>query len=168
MGWRSLEIYVYWRKPVWAKFFSKIEAEIHPELKMLPCPLKLINFQEMNIKSFWWNKYQSKHPAIFCLGCSALLESPHLPSNPLYLKYSSYEEGKNVSLAEQHPFCWPISWDLWLSKNVFALTFLPGGINTGAAISSIPAAIKIIPLVSQNRGQLAPLTIFFRPCLPHS
>lgn len=38
----------------------------------------------------------------------------------------------------------------------------------GAVISSFPAAIEIIPLISQNHGKLAPLTIFFQACLPHS
>lgn len=44
VGWRSLGIHVYWRKPEQPKFFVKIEAEIHPEIKILLCPRQVYQF----------------------------------------------------------------------------------------------------------------------------
>lgn len=85
---------------------------------------------------------------------------------PLVQEYFTFQKWwiwreEITSSTKQHVFRWLISWDLWLCKNILASTFLLSTINTAAAIYSFPAARKIIPLISQNHGKLAPLTIFF-------
>ena len=71
-------------------------------------------------------------------------------------KRENYNLSRPASLPLAH-----LPRDLWLCKNILASTFLLSAINMAATIYSFPAAMKIIPLISQNHGKLAPLTIFF-------
>ena len=91
---------------------------------------------------------------------------PSKSRNLLSFKNNKYG-GEIMFSTEQHQFYRSVSGDLWLCKNILVSTFLLGAINTATAIYSFPAAIKIIPHISQHHGKLAPLTIFsLSPVVP--